>query len=522
MTAVADRFAQSPARQFPWLSLAAPALILMTLMMHYLSSGGYDLLRPESLIVMAASGVAGLASGAVSRLRPVTLEPLFLATLLMGYLYKRPEISDQLWSAARMIMTATGEPASIYGFFGTLAVAAFMLCWLLRVHLAGIVSIAFVTMLVSTILLPQGTGAQPVRTGALPNAGKDLPPLIHVILDEHIGVAGLPLDVQGSSGAASVLRSTYREFVHYSHAYSRFGQTAYSLASLMSGTARPDLSGALSQPEDSHKYRVESNEWYRHLKDEGYAINVYQTSYLDFCKEADACYTYSGSISSIQQTPLTTMQRIKVILGSLIVPGWPNMHPLASMEALNLFMREIEQTPRGTAHILHLILPHFGYLFHDDCSVVEPGEWGSIRDRSLKEQNTPDERKARYGGYISQLVCVSETMTQLFAKLERLGVYDEATIIVHGDHGSRIGERRFNFVAADSLSDRDMMDHFSTLLAVKMPDISAGVNSRPVAIQDQFAKQFLGLRSPEELADTVFIREPDTKFNTRKIRWPAP
>jgi hypothetical protein len=349
-----------------------------------------------------------------------------------------------------------------------------------------------------------------------------LPPVIHIILDEHIGLAGLPPDVQGSSEAASVLRSTYRDFVHYSHAYSRFGQTAYSLASLMSGTAQPALSGALSQPEDSHKYRVENNEWYARLKDDGYAINVYQTSYLDFCKEADACYTYSGPISSIQHTPLTTIQRIEVILGSLIGIGWPNMTPLASMEALKLFVREIEQTPRGAAHVLHLMLPHFGYLFHDDCSIVDPDEWSNIRDRSLKEQNSPSERKARYGGYISQLICVSRTMAQLFDTLERLGVYDEATIIVHGDHGSRIGERRFNMVAADSLSDRDLMDHFSTLLAVKMPDTAAGVNATPVAIQDQFARQFLGLRSSGELADTVFIREPDSRFKARKIRWSAP
>jgi hypothetical protein len=70
--------------------------------------------------------------------------------------------------------------------------------------------------------------------------------------------------------------------------------------------------------------------------------------------------------------------------------------------------------------------------------------------------------------------------------------------------------------------ERDLVDHFSTLLAIKTPASHAGVNSTPIAIQDFFAKEVLGIPPRDDLANTVFIRQPDNSVGARELRWPAP
>ncbi len=58
--------------------------------------------------------------------------------------------------------------------------------------------------------------------------------------------------------------------------------------------------------------------------------------------------------------------------------------------------------------------------------------------------------------------------------MDDAGVFDEATIIVHGDHGSRISVIEPAAQYADQVTDRDLIDSYATLFAMRGPTVTAG------------------------------------------------
>jgi hypothetical protein len=198
----------------------------------------------------------------------------------------------------------------------------------------------------------------------------------------------------------------------------------------------------------------------------------------------------------------------------------PQLSPMASSEALDRMESDIRRAPRGVAYVVHLLLPHFGYMYTGDCLLANPADWDTLFPLDGELINTPAQRAARYRLYLNQLVCTESRLAALFEELKQLGVYDSATIIVHGDHGSRLAERPFRFLPAEALSDRDVVDHFSTLLAVKMPGLQPGLYEAPVALQSFFAEHVLGRHASPDLGE-VFVRIGEAHdFARRKMAWP--
>ena len=60
-------------------------------------------------------------------------------------------------------------------------------------------------------------------------------------------------------------------------------------------------------------------------------------------------------------------------------------------------------------------------------------------------------------------------MGRLFEQMRKLGLYDEATIVVHGDHGSRISLHSPSYLNRDNLTPEDYRDIYSVLFAIKQP-----------------------------------------------------
>jgi arylsulfatase A-like enzyme len=187
------------------------------------------------------------------------------------------------------------------------------------------------------------------------------------------------------------------------------------------------------------------------------------------------------------------------------------MGPLTSTEALAEFREDIAKAPRGVAYILHLLQPHHDYLYREDCSLKDPTEWE--REHWGDDDLYSDaERGGLYRRYFSQLVCTEARMRELFAHLKRIGVYDEATIVVHGDHGSRIGVREYIPEPGQTLTDEDLFDHHATLLAIKAPGRAPGLRTDRVAIQRAFADIFLGGAAGDRLRPTeVLVRNRGTE-----------
>jgi hypothetical protein len=510
-----------------WLGLKpymAPALIFLAIVVSFLRYHEYHLLLPESLILMAAAAVLGVGSSLLARLRPTTLAPAFIALSLCVYVYYLPYIND------RLILAVQGwiGPDADFGLaLGLIGVAAFLTMWcfcvLLGRQLETVVIATFATIVLSTVILPTNVGGEPVEAGAIPTVSNDLPPLIHIILDEHIGLAGIP-DVTGPSrAAAQSITTTYKDFKLYRRAYSRFAETKYALTALMNGDLAAEAAALVEG--DLYRFGLLQNRWFDQLKAQGYAIRVYQSAWFDMCGASpavDSCYTYPlFSPNPVQRTSLSTAQRLNVLAQKLAF-GKPalQMGPLAATEALQQFTSDIARAPRGVAYIVHLLLPHFGYLYRSDCSLTDPGQWE--KGETDHGYYAAAERDELYSRYFGQLVCTGKRMEAVFATLKKLGIYDDATIIVHGDHGSRIGERHYIWETPDTLSNQDLMDHFATLLAVKAPGVAPGLSEEPAVLQRVFAEQFLPDHDlPDPGTRDVLIRQGGSVFGSRDLVWPG-
>jgi hypothetical protein len=501
---------------------AAPALILLSIVVQFLRFHEYSLFRPESLMLIGGAVGIGVLVGLVSRLRSETLQPAFIAILLAVYVFYRPELTDLVSGAVAALAERIGDVNVSLAVVGL--VLFFVLgcaTWLLRRHLDGIVVAVFGTIVVSTIVLPATTGGASVERGSMPLARQDLPPVIHIILDEHIGLEGLPPEIAESETAARAIRDTFQDFALYGRAYSRFAETQFSLASLMNGDLGEDVVAAVGPA--SSGYEMNENAWFKRLKDEGYAIRVYQSSWLDICGEpglVDACYTYSMySPNALQRTDLPAAAKLKALLGRLYISSFDQLpSAIASMEAIVRFETDIETAPRGVAYVVHLMMPHDGYLYDADCTLLDPSDWGAAeRDHGI----TAEARASLYPQYLEQLICSDRQVGQILDHLKRIGVYDDATIIVHGDHGSRIGVREHILDTPPSLTQQDLRDHYSTLLAVKAPQIDAHTHNEPVPLQRFFAESFLGEKNKPARAGEVLLRQENKPpFYSFTLEWP--
>lgn len=521
--------AAAPPRQDPWRRIvpyASQALVLLAVVVPFLRFNEYSLLLPESLILLGAAVVIGVSMGATGQLRPRTLAPMMMALTLGYYLFYRQEVTDFLVEIARAVSNVIGSPAIV---LACLAVALFLavsvICVLMKRHIDMIVVAVFGTMVLSTLVLPTDTGGEPVSRGALPSELKPLPPVIHIILDEHIGLAGLPEGLEESEAARRAMTATYKDFALYSNAYSRFAETKFSFTSLMNGDLGADVANLIES--ETFKFTPKKSDWFDALKAQGYAIKVYQSAWYDMCGASaavDACYTYSFfSPNAIQRTDLPVEARLRALAQKLFVGrGALQMEPLVGTEALMRFRSDIAKNPRGVAYIVHLLTPHFGYLYANDCALRDPSEW-EREGYGDDQRYTADERRGEYRRYLDQAVCAEKQMDALFAQLKALGVYDEATIIVHGDHGSRIGERPYIIANPQLLTDQDLRDHYSVLLAIKAPGVTPGITDEPVALQNLFAKRFLGgARETSPPPNTVFMRvDEENNFAPVNFAWPT-
>jgi Sulfatase len=504
---------------------AAPALILLAIVVPFLNFYGYSLVLPESLMLIGVAATFGVAIGAVSRLRR-TLAPPLIALTLFAYIFCRQDVTDMFVAESNRIGGATGHPFVVLAAVGLMLFGIIcLICMLLRRHLDTIVIAVFGTMVVASVALPSGVPAMAFKAGESSAELKDLPPVIHIVLDEHIGLAGLPPDFEASQEARQIVAATYKDFALYSHAYSRYDETKYSLASLVNGDRGPNVVHLLG--EQPYSAVMKQNAWFDTLKTEGYSVRVYQSAWLDMCSESsavDSCFTATPfSLDAVQRSSLSTTQRLRALVRKLLIGREAlQVAPMISQELLARFRADVADRSRGRAFYVHLIFPHYGYLYGRDCALLDPLHWEK-EDFGDDDIYTREERAGLYPRYLNQLICSAHTMESLFSELKSLGIYDEATIIIHGDHGSRLAAWRYVSSKPERFSERDKIDDYSTLLAIKAPGIAPGIYDEPVALQQIFAQTFLGgagAASPRP--GEVFVRksEDSDSFSSLDFAWP--
>jgi hypothetical protein len=477
----------------------APFLILLTPFIVFLQYHGYRYTDPGAGICLLVLALLALALGTASTISPV-LELVVIAGLLTL-------LADLQFHPPKGVI---GLGIIFAGLVGVL--------WVLRQHAVRIVTVAMAAMLLSSILLPtRSFAARPDHAAAVRRHG-DGPLIVHLVLDEQIGIEGFPADITPPA-FRSQLKPFFvdRGFLLFGRAYSEYFNTYRSLAAVLNFKPGEFVGTPLVSPgRTGLPWDLTENAYFARLTAAGYALRVYQPDYLNLCANpgpTTSCHTYAAtSLGALAPVPLSGVQKASIIASMYLdrsnayafvrqlynagrarlsakrrrMPPWNwernRLSGLSSMAALHMVAKDLLRAQRGQVVFAHLLLPHYPYVYNRTCDVRPPGEWLERMDHAdapAGSINSAASRQARYTRYVEQVECVQGQLDQLISSIP-VSLRRDAIIIIHGDHGSRIVRTEPN--GGSQASAVDYTDSYSTLFAVKSPRLHPGYDRRMVSI----------------------------------------
>lgn len=515
----------------------ACALVVMFHFTNYIIYTEYDRVYPDILIV--GSGLCALAALLTVFLQvPSRFFRAAIFSVLITFV-----IGDALFEFG----TKDDISLRLIALSATLLVALVVI-FFLREHATLVLMGGFLAMLVATVGIGLQTTEPPETKGS---TGRDsartanLPLVVHVVLDEHIGLAGMYAGVPGDAAAAESTRRFYNDagFRLFAGAYSQFFKTETSLARALNFDFPEQADHFLTRKH--YGFSLNKNAYLKSYADNGYRIRVYQSDYLDLCQsdgiDVATCVTYRPDFlarSAIAQLPV--LERVRLLFGmyyssvavikiaklggeqlgvwaganGVNLPALDLWHgrvgPIAVAPTFERLIQDVSRARNGTVFFAHLLIPHYPYVYGANCAVRTPVSTWRLRQEG-KRGNTPESRRHSYAQYFEQIQCVQKQLDSLFAAMKRAGTFDEATIVIHGDHGARIGLTDPEAANISRLTPEDYTDAYSTLFAIKAPDAQAGIDSRMLplpALLSYAADRRVGQLS-EPLAPKVFINAGD-------------
>ncbi len=440
-------------------TLAGGAVMAASLA-NFLNHNQYPLLRPEI--------------GAVAAL-------LLLAVLLMGLLYAAS--GRIVRTILQIALVCLALDLNFDGYVVPIAAVG------IAIALQGR-AMPFLAVAASVVLLTVLAGmATAERVSNLPApvvAGErqtNLPVLVHLVLDEHIGVEGLPDDLPDAVEMRRALQRLYigHGFHLFGGAYSEHIRTVNAIPQLL------NFSEPHSVTRDENHSSLVSNRYFDRLGAAGYRIHVTQTDYMDYCtnKFVIRCDTRrAADLAGIADAPLSTEEKAYIVAtefsklsAALTLPAAlyhrafrPSqtvvLPPLGPLTDLDRLAGSLSTAKPGDAFFVHVLLPHSPYALNEDCSLRVLADW--------KDQwNGP--KRERVLGYLRQLTCLNGKLEALFE-----AAAPDAIVIVQGDHGYRIADVEPSAETLGAFSERDLIAGHSTLFAIRAPDVSPGYDTRPL------------------------------------------
>jgi hypothetical protein len=518
----------------------AAALCLLAPFLVFLTANNYSALAAEVLPLHLAWLITGLLVASLVMMRLMLLARLALwgcAFVSIAFMYDMP-----LWA----VIAVAALCGTAVGLLGDNA--ATVLVFAAGLHVLSTIAIGASAFKSDSPSDFQGWIASS-------RVSPDLPPVLHVVLDEGGGLRGLPDELRGTRPFRSWLVDHYRDqgFGVASHAYSEYMMTTDSLANLFNFTSSAVQGVNLQGADDA--YELTSNEYFAQLSRLGYRLHVHQSSYLDFCHSPGAavisCSTYpDNSIASIAGLRIPTAEKSRFILNCYLdslaflrkvrrdylhignklgigLPAWPagnsRVGPLAVLPVVDDLERELRELKPGEFHFAHLMLPHSPYVFNSDCSIkTEVRTWlgtapFELRD-PLGDQNSDKSRAERYVAYMAQVRCTNLIIDRLLVAIRASGQWERAIIIIHGDHGSRIVRRRLTEDNLDRLADDDYRDAYSAFFAARKGGSVGKLDTRPRSLQTLLAGVWdIPVRQPQSQRVYLLARN-DVEYRPTPLR----
>ena len=471
-----------------------PILLLLAPFLNFVLSNQYNFLSEEVWRIISVLTLLGAAIGwIVSNVRG-PWQAVLIAFLITVYVDLQSSTSKLTWLLAALFVS-------------------YFIVRILQRHITVIVSTMALAVIVSTLLFPNRLAIYDEFSNSVATDELDasLPPVIHLILDEYIGVEALPRDNDWSSDLSQEIKTTFVEagFRLNGGAYSQYFNTYNAIGNMLNFSSRS--LDAVYFDEIREPYTLKENAYFRKLSDRGYRFRVYQAGFINYCDDAsvkiDFCFTYkSHSIKHIENLSLDVLEKSGFIWRSYMrmsllrritrasynrvrrssqlaerwLPFWSSkltsVGPLPALPVLDMIATDVAESTGGEVFFAHLLFPHSAFVLNANCDPrMSINEWHarSIIDRYSDQPNTAETRKRKYDAYAKQLYCANRLLTKFFASLRDADRFEDATIIIHGDHGSRINRNWPTVKNREKLVQSDFIDGFPTLFAVKAPGIEA-------------------------------------------------
>jgi hypothetical protein len=441
--------------------------------------------------------------------------------------------------------------------------------WIFRAHAAKLLVVVFGTATVASLGSPLLSGVLhgTVFAGSAAEKNKsELPLYVHIILDGQIGVEGLDHAVPSHRQLQTDLRRLFakHDFRLFGRAYSPYFDTRDSISSTMNLRVSNKIGEAYTG--ETHSNTLLENAYFEKLQGMGYALKVYQSTFMDFCKtpqvRIENCMTYNYyGFSSADLEGLTdfeklrfvalTYEKLSILVQSVryfyralslqtqglavkrseLISWTGTFGPIPALPVFDQVIKDVATTPRGTMIFAHLLIPHSPYSVDAGCSIRRPILiWNKRVIEHVGPQyfNTPESRREHYEEYIAQDRCALAKLDELMNVLKSREDYKDIVVIVHGDHGSRITLVEPRVENSARMTRQDYFDGFSTLYAIKTPGIPSGYDSRMAAHADLLRTTMPGGgeaagTGSSDTKPTVFFRyyrESDTKFGLHEFAMP--
>jgi hypothetical protein len=513
----------------PKLAILLPPLVLLVPFIGFLKHSEYNLVAPEVLLLAAGWITIGALLGLVAK-RSRLAYVMLVAVLLTGFVDFQFDYLKAKGLREAMIF-----------------LPALALCWMLRGIILELLCTIFGALLVSGLLLGEGTVTAPypvdVEQPGAAEPDRNLPLYLHLVLDGHIGTEGIPRELEGALAVRQQLQAFFRGngFALYGGAYSEYSRTKWALGHLLnasSGEYRKEFLAATSR---RNEWILVRNDHFERRAQEGYRVHVSQSNYLNFCRSAGvpmvACMTFpfASTIKLIDESELPVREKARLLLGAYLqrstsykrlrrtfisgrfAPAGPEEERIwtwdedvphytrvehATLQQIDRLVADLRTAQRGDFYFVHLLFPHAPYRYTADCSPRHRSELGSTGTiGGWKIRNTAETRRTRYALYHGQVQCTLLQLEKVFAALRENGLYDDAVIVIHGDHGSRISLLTPHVQTKGAMTLADYTDTFSTLFAVKSPSLEARYDATLLSAQALFAAHAQPVSEPGREAD---------------------
>ncbi len=476
-----------------WVTIFAIAALVWGPFLDYLWYNHYPLLTPEVLVPTALWLACAIGIGSLLNRAPRAVRIVVFAALLLAF------VDCQL----------------TYNTHYSLKVVALVLLaavWLLERHLDKILAVSLGAFYLASIPTSSPVRARSLDLATAPH-DTALPPVLYLILDQHIGMEGWPPEMASTRAARDQVQRFYldRGFRLFGRAYSEFTHTASSIPATLNWPSEDPRADVVQIVPGQH-YRLRVDGLFARLSGEGYRIRVYQSTYLDFCDprayHIRSCEVRpANSVRNISLLDLPPWSKAELVasfflehysdiylhLRALLAKrhgdasweppnGWYTFP--AAMELMDRLRADLRtDDPRGTLYFAHLLAPHDGYVVDSTCHAwpVPEVQLGRAPDRGTR---APAERARRYDLYAAQVGCLYRHLDALFRVVDSLPTSREMVIIVHGDHGSWITLHDPSPRNLPAMLPSDYTDALSALFAIRAPGIPPGYDRRLVSINE--------------------------------------